>query len=186
MRERIIYLLVIAILLLLLMRTCKGGSNGRTDYRDSVRTVTRIDTIKGGSKRIYVPKPYKVISHDTTQVIYNNTDTQYIKIPQLILGYSDTLRFDSSGYAVVKDSVLGSILARSFTYDIYKTTVTNNVILNKHNKAFIGFETTYPIQLFSVNFAFQFKKSDNLINLGAGFANSKVFYKAGMLLKIKL
>ena len=186
MRERIIYLLVIATLLLLLMRTCKGGSNGRTDYRDSVRTVIRIDTIKGESDTKYVPKPYKVTYHDTTEITYNNTDTQYIQVQKQISEYSDTLRFDSNGYAVVKDSVLGSLLSRSFTYDIFKTTVTNNVILNRHNKAFIGFETTYPIQLFSINFAVQFKKSDNLINLGAGFANSKIFYKAGMLLKIKL
>lgn len=186
MRERILYWLAIAILLFLLFRSCKGGGSGRTDYRDSVRTIISIDTIKGESKKVYVPKPYKVTIHDTTEVVYNSKDTQYIQADCPISLYRDTLKFDKYGYAVVMDSVKGEILKRAFRYDIYKTTVTNNVILKRRNKAFIGIETTYPLQSFSANFAFQFKNSDNLINLGAGFANSKVFYKAGMLIKIKL
>lgn len=191
LNERIIYWAAIFILFLLLFRSCRcGGSGNRTDYRDSVRTVIRIDTIKGKSYTKYIPKPYKVIKHDTTEVAYVQNDTIYIQLPSSkdcpISLYSDTLKFDKDGYAIVKDSVMGSILKRDFTYNLLKTTVTNNVILKKRNKAFIGIEATYPLEAFSLNFAFQFKNSDNLINLGAGFANSKVFYKAGMLVKIKL
>ena len=192
--ERIVWLFFTAILLFWLFKSChKDSPIGQV----VIQTIKTVDTLYSKRDTMYKPSPVTVI-YDTIRyrdTVFKNGETVYIEKPdyqfskeqRAIRLYNDTLRFDTSGYAVVKDSVKGEILKRAFNYKIFAQTVTitKTVQQKKSNKLFAGLEYTYPINYLGGAVLFQ-SKSENIIKLNLGLVGNKPVYGAGYYTKIKL
>lgn len=189
---------VIALAILLLLEKCNNGKNCPDIGIVAVKTEVRTDTIKGKSEIKYIPVPYAVTVHDTIESINPNPIKEivpyYVTVPQETARispvttsyYRDTLKFDSSGYAIVKDTVRGSIAGRGFEYLIFKPTITNTLTVdNKKLKLYLGLEYIYPANYFGGAALIQFK-NNNILRVAYGFANKKSQYSLGYYPKIKL
>jgi hypothetical protein len=187
MRERLIYLAIIVVLVLLLFKSCHQKCDVMPISSDTI-TIFKHDTIKGESFTTYVPKAYKVIVHDTTEIAYNKFDTIVKPCESVTTLYEDTLRFNPLGFAVVTDSVDGKILNRSYSFQLIQTNEMekiNTIVQAKpRNQYFIGAETTLPIKYYGINLGFKYKNSNNLFNLGAGFLNDSKYLKVGFLIRL--
>lgn len=154
--ERIGYISVIAFLIFLLLRGCKKD----IPKKETVKTVTKTEyvPVQGKSETSYVPTPYAV--HDTiiedNHSINIDNNTEYEDKPEnygnvaVIKLYRDSLSFgDSVGYAIVNDSVNGTILKRDFQFSIKKKTTTTEItkeIFPKRKAGFyFGGETMLPV-----------------------------------------
>lgn len=209
-RERITYLVIIAVLIavILLMRSCKSNP-----CPEVIKTVTTTDTIKGKSDTVYKPVPVQVISYvpvpvkqksidavadptnnNPVEVTPPNTAADYAVIPDYPVNiYADTLWFKMGdtlrGFALVRDTVQASeITGRSYKYELYNKTVTNNLQERKRNRYFIGAEIfgnqNSPLKYLGADIALQGKRTGRIYIIGAGLMNSQAFYKAGMLFPI--
>lgn len=205
-KERWYYIVIIVILIAIIfwMRSCSGScpeiqsSTTTTDTTHGSSITYKPVPIKDTFVRlmpVYVPQPYAI--HDTLHdqiptASINGDKSDYDIFSDLndpsnptTRKYSDTLRFDSSGYAVVNDLVEGTILKRQFNYSIFKTTVTNNIVQKKKLKLYLGLEYTYPINYAGAAAIVQLK-NDNMLKVGYGFANQQSQYSIGYYVKIKL
>ncbi|MES2457198.1 MAG: hypothetical protein V4594_16710 [Bacteroidota bacterium] len=186
--ERVVWAFVIVILTFMLFKKCKNDPGLVTVKTE---TITTIDTIPG--EIVYVPQPYAV--HDSfieSFAVEVEVPKPYPvpvaakKEPVQISLYNDTLKLDSSGYAVVKDTVQGKILGRSFSYKLFHPTVTttNTVDQKKKIRGYIGAEYFYPMNYTGGAIALQLK-NDNFLKLSAGHANGSAHYGISYFAKIK-
>jgi hypothetical protein len=81
--------------------------------------------------------------------------------------YQDTLHFGEDGYAIVKDTVAGLILNRSFSWSLNKQMITKEVV-----KFYLGLEYAYPMNYTGAAGLIQFK-NQNVLRVAAGRANDK-------------
>lgn len=194
--REIIGLIIIVILALLLFKTCNDKS-----CPEVIPTIkVKVDTLKGDI--IYVPVPVYtkvtplVKEYQPKAIESINAPAEEYNIPEecppvITSVYRDTLHFDSLGTVTVTDSVEGKILQRRLEFNLkkYTTTVTNNIYQKKKLKAFIGVEAignkSDVIGYYGANLSLQFK-NDNIIQAGAGYWNNQLYYKAGIMFKIKI
>lgn len=159
----------------------------------TIQTLTKVDTLHDK-----IPSYIWVEIHDTItdtifQPEYIVTNSDYygsvkIPIPKTPYIYIDTLKFDSLGYAVIKDSIAGSIFKRKFDYTILpkilsieKTTYLPEPI---SNKIFFGIQYTYPSNYIGINGFLQIK-NNNLFQVGYGYINHNPQYSIGYYPLIK-
>lgn len=186
--ERLFYAVVILTLIILLFRRC----NRKPEETITTKIEVKYDTIKGESKVSYVPirDSFYVTSVDSIEKI------TYVQIPVYITDsgnfvkrntYTDTLRFDTLGYAVVKDTVAGELLKRAFSYEIIRPTITiTNTVPQKKGTAFyVGGEAIVPVNYFGVGAGMKLK-NDDFIKLGYGVVGSKQQIGFSYFKKIKL
>jgi hypothetical protein len=115
------------------MRACDGSGEGNVniDIDDDTKiikvdTVFKVDTVEV-EKEVYIPKwRTKVVTKvDTVEkLIPQDVDTLGIlKDYYSTYAYTDTLKFDTLGYAVVNDTISkNTILNRQYTYRLNKYT----------------------------------------------------------------
>lgn len=208
----IVYLGIIGVLLIMLWLK---GCNKSAPCPEVVATHTIIEPITGKSDSSYKPKPVATIpdhkpaspttSHKPVarDLLFdagtsNGSEADYtnhsVKVPATdpppLNIYRDTLRMDTLGYMVVKDTVRGEILGRSFNYLVNKFSTTKTIAVKPRNKLFFGVEAmgdkSMPVQYLGGSIALQLKRSDNIMSIGAGAFNGQLMYKAGIYFKIKL
>lgn len=129
-------LIVVLVVIILIMRSCSGGSNDNVITEPT--TITKIevsyDTIETVIKE-YVPqwRDKIIIETDTipaevdTLSILKNYYAKYI--------YTDTLKIDTIGYAIVNDTITqNTIASRNVTTNFLIPTITqtNTVYINKN------------------------------------------------------
>jgi hypothetical protein len=200
--ERWAYILIIiALIFLLLQRGCK----------DKPCPPCPPVEIKGDT--VYVPQPVKVIEGPVNNKInaikppaksYGKTewiivpesesepDPGYIVPENSISIYNDTLKFkEDAGYAVVKDSVQGKILSRSFSY---KLTTINSVqpvafADKKKGALYAGFmaigNAKDPAGYIGASGMWVPRNQRQAFTFGFGSFNNKAYLQAGILFKIK-
>jgi len=81
--------------------------------------------------------------------------------------YQDTLRFGEYGFAVVKDTVLGRILRRSFSYNITSRTQIIREQEAKRFKLYAGVEFISPLNYGGAALIGQFK-NESMIKIATG------------------
>lgn len=201
LREWIGVTVIVFLAVMLLLEKCnakKCPEIKETDRKDSIVYV------KGDSVYFPVPAPYRVT--DNGIFIYNpeplesvnGNATDYIGPvlcpEQQIKIYPDTLKFDSLGTIVLRDSIQGKILKRTLKYNLQKyfTTVTNTaydtVYVDRNRvKLLIGVNFTGNknrfISYYGANIGLQFRNG-NLLQAGVGYMNKELFYSAGFSFKI--
>lgn len=164
--ERIVWAFVVAMLSWFLFKSCnKDSPVGRL----TIQTIKTIDTIPGKAKISY--QVIRDTIHDTIPEYVTLENDYYqpdvIPVPVKINHYTDTLRFDSLGFAVIKDTVAGKLLKRDFTFSIYRPTITKTEVVKKRNKVYLGLEYQYPVNYLGAAIALQFK-NDNFLKLSYG------------------
>lgn len=103
--------------------------------------------------------------------------------------YKDSLELpDSLGKVYAFDKIQGNrIASRSWSFQVYKTTVTNN-IEDRRNKWFIGLQDlgnqTEPVKWIGGSLAMMNKREKNIYTVSAGPMNGKVYYQLGLYFKI--
>ncbi len=133
-----------------------------------------------------------------TEWVIPKKPSDYFANEESITSYEDTLRFikgkDTLGYAVVVDDIKDNLISnRSFSWEIYNRTTTNNLLVKNYNKYYWGLEAmgnqTIPFRYFGANIAAQFKRKANkperIYVIGGGLMNEQFFYKAQVLFQIK-
>jgi hypothetical protein len=205
--ERWAYIITIVLLvILLLQRGCK----------DKPCPPCPPVEIKGDT--VYVPQPVQVIPGPVNKVAPNakkiadnankiasdatgsewqlvpesQPDPGYVVPENTISIYNDTLKFKGdAGYAVVKDSVDGKILSRSFSY---KLTTINPVLPiaaaeKKKGALYAGFmalgNAKDPLGYIGASGLWVPRNQKQAYSFGFGTFNSKAYLQAGILFKIK-
>ena len=126
-------LIVVLVVVILFMRSC-GGENTNVEPKVITKIETKYDTVII-EKISYVPKwKTKIVTEiDTFQTpidtlaILRDYYTKYY--------YSDTLKIDTLGYAVINDTISrNTILARDIRTNILipTTTITKEIYLNRN------------------------------------------------------
>lgn len=199
LREWVMLTGIVGLIILLLFKTCnetKCPEIKQTSRKDS------IVRIKGDS--VYVPVPYKVT--ESGILLYNPEPLEsvngnasdyigpYFCPEQEIKIYPDTLKFDSLGTIVLRDTIQGKLLRRKLEYDLHKyfTTVTNTVydtvyVDRNHVKLLFGINFTGNknrfISYYGANLGLQFRNG-NILQSGAGYMNKELYYNAGFMFKL--
>lgn len=187
MRERAVYWITIAVLTLLLIKTCNKvvPECAQVQKTDTLMLVKN-DTITKEVKA-YVVKPIHLWRHDTIETSYVIHDT--LQEANYMAEYTDTLKFEPYGFAIVTDTVNGKITSRSYSYMLTDynttTTVTNTVEAPQHNKLYLGGSLILPLSGFETIVGYQTKKAGTLYQLGFGAGKWGTYARIGLLLKIK-
>jgi hypothetical protein len=205
--ERWAYILIImALIFLLLQRGCK----------DKPCPPCPPVEIKGDT--VYVPQPVKVIEGPVNKVAENAkkiaykakkiaseaTATEWIIVPEAepdpgyivpensISIYNDTFKFkEDAGYAVVKDSVQGKILSRSFSYKLTTINPVQPVAFadKKKGALYAGFmavgNAKDPVEYIGASGMWVPRNQRQAFTFGFGSFNNKAYLQAGILFKIK-
>jgi len=204
--ERWAYIITIVLLvILLLQRGCK----------DKPCAPCPPVEIKGDT--VYVPQPVQVIPGPVNKVALNakkiadkankiasdatNTEWQllpeyqpdpgYIVPENSISIYNDTFKFkEDAGYAVVKDSVEGKILKRSFSYQLnIKSPAALQPAEKKKGVLYGGFmalgNAKDPLGYIGASGLWLPRNQKQAYSFGFGTFNSKAYLQAGILFKIK-
>jgi len=204
--ERWAYILIIAALIfLLLQRGCK----------DKPCPPCPPVEIKGDT--VYVPQPVQVIAGPVNKVSPNakkiadkankiasdatgsewqlvpesQPDPGYIVPENSISIYNDTFKFkEDAGYAVVKDSVEGKILKRSFSYQLnIKPPAALQPAEKKKGALYGGFmalgNAKDPLGYIGASGLWVPRNQKQAYSFGFGSFNSKAYLQAGILFKIK-
>lgn len=176
------------------MRTCSHTlddkvKNTTVTKIDTVyRIITKINTVYKPGVTKYIPADtvYKSIPIDTTAVIKDYFAKIY---------YEDTIKLDSYGYILIKDTISQNrILTRSSITNIIvptiDKTITNTIYPPLKNQVYFGFDLmgnkTNPINYFGLALSLKTKK-EGLYNIGAGLtSNEGTTLKFGIQWKIKL
>lgn len=168
--------------------------------------------IKGDT--VYVPQPVKVIKGPVNAArkktvkkeglfrVHKNLewelmpeaepDPGYIVPENSITIYNDTLKFkEDAGYAVVKDSVQGKILSRSFSYKLTTTNPVQPVAIAEKKKGalYAGFmavgNAKDPVGYLGASGIWVPRNQRQAFTFGFGSFNNKAYMQAGILFKIK-
>jgi len=188
-------IILILIIVILLMRACDGGGNQIDIDEDTkiiqVDTIFKVDTIEV-EKEVYIPKwKTKVINKvDTVEkFIIQEVDTaKILEDYYSYYAYTDTLTFDTLGYAVVNDTISeNSILNRQYTYKINKYTNEIEVVrLIDQREFYIGLGSRVNGRL--INYmgveGLMRSKKGNAIMLGVGLnEDQELTYGGGIYWK---
>jgi len=124
-------LIVVLVIIILLMRSCDRG-NDPVEPKVITKVEVRYDTIET-IKETYIPKwRTKIVTEiDTFQAAIDTV--AILKDYYAKYYYSDTLKIDTVGYAIINDTITqNTILARDIRTNILipTTTITNTVYLN--------------------------------------------------------
>jgi hypothetical protein len=201
--ERWAYILIIcALIFLLLQRGCK----------DKPCPPCPPVEIKGDT--VYVPKPVKVIEgpvnnkrkskiNDIKPPAKSYGEAEWIIVPESepdpgyivpensISMYNDTFKFkEDAGYAVVKDSVEGKILSRSFSYQLnIKPPAALQPAEKKKGALYAGFmalgNAKDPLGYIGASGLWVPRNQRQVFTFGFGSLNNRGYMQAGILFKIK-
>jgi hypothetical protein len=171
-----------------IMRMCEGPAT----TLEKPTVVTKTDTT-------YIHK----IIHDT---IYTPPITHYIYVPQQVPAkvdtqailkdyftkkvYEDTIKIDSIGYVVVKDTLFkNQILTRetkgTYSYPVITKTTTITLPPVYRNQLYVGLQLNGPVVGLGPQLILK-TKGDKLFQLGASLSPSGINYNLGLGWKIKL
>jgi hypothetical protein len=204
--ERWAYIITIVLLvILLLQRGCKDKPcppcppveiKGDTVYvPQPVQVIPGPVNVAPNAKKI--ADKAKKIASDATNTEWqllpeSDPDPGYIVPENSISIYNDTFKFkEDAGYAVVKDSVEGKILKRSFSY---KLTTINPVLPvlaaeKKKGALYGGFmalgNAKDPLGYIGPSGLWLHKNQKVAFPFGFGSLNRKAYGQAGILFKIK-
>jgi hypothetical protein len=202
--ERWAYILIIAALIfLLLQRGCKD------------KPCPPCPPVENKSDTVYVPQPVKVIEGPLNNkrkskineikppaksfgeaewiiVPESEADPGYIVPENSISIYNDTLKFkEDAGYAVVKDSVQGKIISRSFSYKLttINTAQTVSIAEKKKGALYAGFmavgNAKDPVGYLGASGIWVPRNQRQAFTFGFGSLNNRGYMQAGILFKIK-
>ena len=206
--ERLFWMAAVVVLAcILFFKGCKKQPD--CNGLEITKTITIEKIITGKSDSSYKPmaentggKDNDVLTMPFAYQPATSPDADYFSAPALmpsiaqqdpaplkiINKYQDTLHFGTNGYAVVKDSVAGEILKRSFSYSLIQLETVQQVLVKKRNKVFFGVDAVgnkaTPIKYFGLKGAFQNKRNDNIILIGAGIMDKQITYSGGLLIKL--
>lgn len=191
------YSLIIAILIVivLLMRSCGPSTNCPDGGKPIV--VTKIDTVfvtKEIPKTVYVPGVTVTIPGPTT---YKDIDT--LAILQDFYSkriYEDTIKLDTFGYVLVKDTISqNKIISRETQGEYIFPTITKTTTITippkPKNQVYIGFDIMgsikQPINYFGPSIMYK-NKMDKVTEIGIGYDpyDNQAVGKFGMKWKIRL
>lgn len=191
-----LYLIIIGVLILIIIFLRSCSPNPKLDCPEITKQVIKIDTVwtVRKSDTIYIPGPIKIIP-GKIQYINNKIDTTEI-INDFFskIYYGDTIKLDTYGFIIVKDTITQNrILSRNlefnYKFPTIEKTITNNITIPPRNQFYVGLEIggskSQPINYLGVNLLLKTKK-DKLYNIGAGvIPNIGIEYKIGTAWKIK-
>ena len=188
MRERALYWIAIAVLTLLLIKQCNTTAPGCVTVQNTdTLMIVKTDTIAGPTVKAYIVKPVHLWRHDTIETSYVLHDT--IQQASYMAEYTDTLKFEPYGFAIVTDTVNGKITSRSFSYMLTDynttTTVTKTVEAPAKTQYFAGGSVVLPINALEANVGLLTKRSRNLYQLGLGAGKNGSYWRIGALINIK-
>ncbi len=122
----------------------------------------------------------------------SEADPGYIVPENSIRIYNDTLKFkEDAGYAVVKDSVEGKILSRSFSYKLTTINPVQPVAISEKKKGalYAGFmavgNAKDPVGYIGASGMWVPRNQRQAFTFGFGSFNNKAYLQAGILFKIK-
>lgn len=131
--KEIVTLLMVAIIIILLSRTCRQDvpvlvTNYDTVYQEKIFTKYR----KGDSI------PYIVLAVDTTTI---HDTIKVLSDYSTIYAYSDTIIQDSNKFYIQDTITQNRIKGRSFKADLHEKTIfiTNNIYPKSKNELYLGF-----------------------------------------------
>ena len=165
---------IFVLIILVLMKTC-GGPEVPTE-----KIVTKIeiqyDTLEV-EKKVYVPKyQTRIVTKTETDTVVLKTKIDTLEILKDYYSkyvYRDTLKLDSLGYVIIKDTITqNKIFSRTFDESqifIPTTTITNDIYINK-SKFFGGVSlggNKSQINFISGDLLYK-TKTDNVYGLGIG------------------
>ena len=131
--KEIVTLLMVAIIIILLSRTCqKDVPNLVTKYDTVYQEKTFTKYRKGDSI------PYIVLAVDTTTI---HDTIKVLSDYSRIYAYSDTIIQDSNKFYIQDTITQNSIKGRSFKADLHEKTIfiTNNIQPKSKNELYLGF-----------------------------------------------
>ncbi len=175
-------LIVVLVIIILIMRSCDGGSTPTVKEPTTItKVVVRYDTIKDVVVK-YVPK--------WKEKIVTITDTIPLEIDTLAIlkdyyakyVYTDTLKLDTIGYAVINDTITrNTIFSRDITTQLVIPTVTQINTKYIYKREFFGgvslggllksVPNESPIQYISGELMYINRKR-NVYGLGLGIDNN--------------
>lgn len=179
---------VVLLGVILVMRTCEKPA----PVQDKPTVVTKTDTIyvtKIIPTKIYVPPvvhyiyvPQEVPAKVDTQAILKDYFTKKV--------YEDTIKIDSIGYVVVKDTLFkNQILTRetkgNYSYPVVTKTTTITLPPVYRNQVYGGLTLNGPVVGIGPQLILK-TKGDKLFQIGASLSPSGINYNLGLGWKIRL
>ena len=175
-------LIVVLVIIILIMRSCSSGSTPVVKEPTTItKVVVRYDTIKDVVVK-YVPKwKEKIVtiidtvpSEIDTLAILKDYYAKYV--------YTDTLKLDTIGYAVINDTITrNTIFSRDITTQLVIPTITQTNIKYIYKREFFGgvslggllksVPNESPIQYISGELMYINRKR-NVYGLGLGIDNN--------------
>lgn len=188
------YLIIIGVLLtvILFLSQCSGPK--KSDCPPILKQVVKIDTFWREKKGdvVYKPGITKIIPGEI-QFVNGKVDTLAILKDYFAkVLYSDTIKIDTFGYVLIKDTISENrIKHRELVYNyklpIIKETITNTI--TTRNQFYFGIDMygtkPQPINYFGINLTLKNKK-DRMYSIGAGITPGGIGYKVGIAWKIKI
>lgn len=184
--EKIFYMAAIAVLAYFLIREgCKpvvkcpdvvvtpvtGGSDSPYTPRPQPTEEPVVTNPKhpttGGNNASRPSNPNEEPTLTTPKPIKPPSPVDNVDICQEVNRYADTLKFGDDGYVVVKDTVLGRILRRSFSYSITSRTQIIREQEAKRFKLYAGVEFISPLNYGGAALIGQFK-NESMIKIATG------------------
>lgn len=176
------------------MRSC-SPSPSNPSKPDTIKIV-KYDTlwIKGKDSIVYKPGETQYIPGDT---VFKDVDTLAILKDYFAKRvYEDTIKIDTFGYVLVKDTISQNKIQNRYTSLSYELpvitkTVDNYITLPPKMQLYGGFDiivNNSPINYFGPSLLLKTKK-DHIYTAGLGLStneNSGLAYKFGTLWKIKI
>ena len=172
-----------------MMRSCAPGIPD-----PDVVTVTKTDTvwIKGKDSIVYKPGIVKILPGKT---IYKDVDTTAILKDYFSkVVYEDTIKLDTFGYVLIKDTITQNRVQDRTTIKDYKfpvvtKTTTNTITLPPKTQVYVGFDIvgsqSQLINYFGPSVLLKTKK-DQMYTGGVGVTPGGWGGKLGMLWKVKI
>lgn len=170
---------------------------------------TKTDTAKG-STAPYIPKPVpvKIEKPKQTSAAFNpfrlkkrndqavskihSKENPLLRIPDSLQSkvslVRDTLALGDRGRVMLEDIVMGTILSRSYRYEVYNTSTTNTVLEQKRAKWYVGMSASgtkvHPVEYAGFDVGFQGKKSKTLYTFGLGTMNNSPAFRFGAMIQL--
>ncbi len=194
--ERWLYIITILVLALLLLgercsrKVCPPCQSTVIVKTDTTYIPQPVQIIPGPVNVAKKEKPKKEGSKNIEWefIPESEPDPGYVVPENSISIYNDTFKFkEDAGYAVVKDSVQGKILKRSFSYNIKAPTIIP--VAKKKGALYAGFmllgNPNDPVGYIGASGMWVPRNQRQAFTFGFGSFNNKAYLQAGILFKIK-
>lgn len=195
MNIRLSHILVVVLLIVLYIQNCQ--TNVDDEYVETEETITIKEN--KDSTESYKPKPDSIYKKDNFIFIPievkapNNIDTFKVDTSKIVADYlskvyyKDSIKLDSIGYVIIKDTVQGNRIQWrkvTYNYSIKEKTITNTVYKNK-NKFYLGGSLNTRGGT-GVGVLYKSKK-DNVYRLSPKYnltGNGRLYIEAGVYIRL--